>query len=116
MIVLIKMDKTDIQTKRAYACRSGCGAPARDHCACCSDACRKKITNCRVEGCSNAPEPITYQGQDYAGYTRECYKHGGRQIYEDTIIEQPAQKVMFVYTVKGWLQTSREINFTTSNN
>ena len=72
--------------------------------ACCSKACRDKLPNCSELGCQNAPETITYQGQDYAGYTDKCYQHGGRSRWEDQTLEGKAQKVLFVNTVKGWVQ------------
>ena len=96
----------DVQTKYAFPCRRGCGKPAMTGKACCSQSCRDKMQNCNESGCQNATEPITYQGHDYAGFTEKCYEHGGRAMFEDIIIERKSEKVLFVYTVQGWIQAS----------
>lgn len=100
----------ELQTKLAFPCRRGCGKPAMEGKACCSQSCRDMMQNCNEQGCQNATEPITYQGQDYAGYTEKCYKHGGRRKIEDDTIEEKPEKVLFVNTVKGWLRVSDQPN------
>jgi hypothetical protein len=64
------------------------------------------MKNCDEQGCKNATETITYQGHDYAGFTDKCYEHGGRAIYEGEVIEGKPNKMLFVHTVRGWLQAS----------
>lgn len=90
--------------KYAFPCRRGCGAPAMEGKSCCSKKCRDMLPSCNEPGCKNAPESITYQGQDYAGYTSKCYQHGGRYTYEGEVIEDKPRKELFVNTVKGWVK------------
>lgn len=96
--------------KYLFPCRSGCGAPANVGKSCCSQKCRDSIPTCNEKGCYNAPEPITYQGHNYAGYTDKCYQHGGRRVWEGEEITGPPERVAFVHTVKGWLQCSEPNN------
>lgn len=94
-----------LETRYAYPCRRGCGKPATEGKSCCSQVCRDKMQNCNESGCTNAVEPITYQGHDYAGFTEKCYKHGGRHNFEGEIIHGKSRKVLFVKTVRGWIRS-----------
>jgi len=98
----------EVQTKLAFPCRRGCGKAAKEGKSCCSQVCRNRMINCNEVGCQNAVKPITYQGQDYAGFTDKCYFHGGRALFENEIVEGKPTKVLFVNTVKGWLQVSND--------
>lgn len=104
--VPVMIFKMEPRTKYAFPCRRGCESPAMNGKACCSKKCRDRMASCNEPGCQNAVEPITYQGQDYAGFTEKCYKHGGRAMFEDTVLERRPKKVLFVNTVKGWVQAS----------
>jgi hypothetical protein len=99
----------EVKTMYAFPCRRGCGKPTTEGKACCSQECRDRMPNCKESGCQNATEPITYQGQDYAGFTDKCYRHGGRAMFENEVIEEKPQKVLFVNTVKGWLQACKYV-------